>query len=245
MRSTSPTNRSITALAIDPQSPSTLYAGGSGAIFKSTDAGTTWTASNTGLPSNPNWMNALLIDPQNPSTVYVGTSGVSLDVQCGIPCGGFNDGVFKSTDAGATWTAVNSGLTTTHVSSLAIDPQNPNRLYAGTLGGGVFAITFGPAPVVTDFRFNQTKIAAGGSYSVTVSGSNLTPQTFFDVRFSAPGSSASDVVLNWQQGLVASHEAPAGIAAGTWTITGVRAHELEADHSDSFVPVSATITVSH
>ena len=240
-----PERHSITTLAIDPLSPSTLYAGGSGAIFKSTDTGTTWTASSGGLPSNPNWMNALLIDPQNPSTLYVGTSGVSLEAECGIPCSGFNDGVFKSTDAGATWSAANSGLTTPHVSSLAFDPQNPSRLYAGTLGGGVFAITFGPAPVVTDFRFNQTKIAAGGNYSVTVSGSNLTSQTFFDVRFSAPESNTSDVVLNWQQGLVASHEAPVGTAAGTWTITGVRAHELEADHSESFVPISASITISH
>src|SRR2546427_4943891 len=43
-----------------------------------------------------------VIDPQNPSTLYAGTSGANFDL-CGIPCGGFNDGVFKSTDAGATW----------------------------------------------------------------------------------------------------------------------------------------------
>lgn len=210
-----------------------------------TDSGTTWTAIGAGLPSNPNWMGALVIDPQNPSTLYAGTSGMGSDGSCDTPCSGFHDGVFKSTDAGTTWTAVNSGLTTTHVASLAIDPQNPSRLYAGTIGGGVFAISFGPAPVVTGFRFDRTSVVAGGSYSVTVSGANLTPQTFLDLRFSVPGSSATDIVLNWQKGLVASHDVAAGLAAGTWTVTGVRAHELGADHTDSFVPISATITVSH
>ena len=113
------------------------------------------------------------------------------------------------------------------------------------MSGGVFALSFGPEPVVTDLRFDRTNVAAGGSYAVTVSGSSLTPQTFFDVRFSAPGSGVSAVVLNWQKGLVVNHNVPAGIAAGTWTINGVRAHELEDDHSDNFVPVSATITISH
>jgi photosystem II stability/assembly factor-like uncharacterized protein len=239
-----PGNRSITVLALDPQNSRTVYAGGSGVIFKSTDAGTNWTVVGNGLPNNQNRINALVIDPQTPTTLYVGTNGVPYE-PCSIPCGGFNDGVFKSTDGGETWTAVTTGLTTPHVSALAIDPQHPSRLYAGTQGGGVFAIALGPAPVVTDFRFDKTSVVAGGSYSATVSGSNLTAETFFDVQFSAPGSSTSDVALNWQIGPVASHGVPAAIAAGTWTITGVRAHELEAEHTDSFVPVSAAITVSH
>jgi len=229
-------------LAIDPKNSNTLYAGSVNKLFKTTDAGTSWSETSTGLPKNQNGITALVIDPQNPSTLYLATNGEGFD-SCSIPCSGFDDGVFKSTDAGTTWTALNDGLTTPHVSTLAIDPDNPNRLYAGTQGGGVFAITFGPAPTVSDFRFDRTNVVAGGSYSVTISGSNLTTQTFFDVRVTAPGSGTSDVVLNWQKGLDASHDVPAGIAAGTWTVTGVRAHEIESDHIDTFVPVSATITV--
>ena len=101
-----------------------------------------------------------------------------------------------------------------------------------------------PAQVVTAIQFDGTSVVAGTSYSVNVSGSNLTPQTFFDVRFIAPGSKDSDVVLNWQRGLAASHNVPFGIAPGSWTINGVRAHEIETDHTGSFFPVSATITVS-
>jgi photosystem II stability/assembly factor-like uncharacterized protein len=40
-----------------------------------------------------------------------------------------------SNDGTGTWTAVNSGLTNTHVTSLAIDPSNPDIIYAGTQGG--------------------------------------------------------------------------------------------------------------
>jgi len=101
-----------------------------------------------------------------------------------------------------------------------------------------------PAPVVTSIQFDRTTVVAGTSYSVNVSGSNLTPQTFFDVRFAAPGSNASEFVLNWQRGLSASHPIPIGIEAGRWTINGVRAHEIETDHTGSFMPVAATITVS-
>jgi hypothetical protein len=101
-----------------------------------------------------------------------------------------------------------------------------------------------PVPIVTDLRFDRTSIAAGTSYSVDISGSNLTSQTFFDVRFSTPGSNASDVVLNWQRGVAANHDVSVGTAVGSWTINGVRAHEVETDHTGNFVPVKATILVS-
>jgi hypothetical protein len=101
-----------------------------------------------------------------------------------------------------------------------------------------------PPLVVTDLRFDSAVVPPGASYSVTISGSGLTAETFFDVRFISPGSNES-VVLNWQRGPVASHALPAGIAPGIWTINGVRAHEIETDHTGSFFPVSATITVSN
>jgi hypothetical protein len=98
--------------------------------------------------------------------------------------------------------------------------------------------------LVSDLRFDQTNVVAESSYSFSVSGSNLTSETFLDVRFISPGSNTSDVVLNWQKGLAASHDVPIGTAAGNWTINGVRAHEIETDHTGNFMPVAATITVS-
>ena len=144
---------SIGALAIDPQNPNVLYAGtgnycgctddppGSG-VWKSTDGGTSWGTANSGLPSFPPGpyslgfpaVVSLAIDPLNPSTVYAATQGF---------------GVFKSTDGGTSWSAVNSGLPVSpsgsyrNINALAIDPQNPSTVYAGT-ADGVFAITFVP-----------------------------------------------------------------------------------------------------
>jgi uncharacterized delta-60 repeat protein len=106
--------------------------------------------------------------------------------------------------------------------------------------------TFGvpvPVPVVTGLRFDRSIVATGSSYLVNFSGDNLTDETFFDVRFTAPGSNDSVVVLNWQTGLAANHSVPAGTTSGIWNISGVRAHKIESDHNGNFVSVSAMITV--
>ena len=122
--SNGPEGGTINALAIDPQTPSTLYAGTSGGgVFQSTDGGANWRAINTGLTGGE--VRALAIDPQTPSTLYAGTSG---------------RGVFQSTDGGASWRAINTGLTTLDVRALAIDAHTPGTLYAGTSGGGAFVL---------------------------------------------------------------------------------------------------------
>jgi photosystem II stability/assembly factor-like uncharacterized protein len=75
------------------------------------------------------YVTALAINPNTPNTLYAGTQG---------------SGVFKSTNGGANWRAVNIGLTNTTVNALAIDPNTPNILYAET-GRGVFKSTDGGA----------------------------------------------------------------------------------------------------
>jgi hypothetical protein len=72
-----------------------------------------------------------------------------------------------------------------------------------------------PAEVVAVLQCDQTNVVAGTSYSVNVSGSNLTSETFLDVRFIGPGSNTSAVVLNWQRGVAASHDVVAGTLRGT------------------------------
>src|SRR5438094_461849 len=80
---------------------------------------------------------SLAIDPQNPTTLYASVEGVAVN---GVPT---VDGVLKSTDGGANWSAVNTGLSILSVVSLTIDPQAPTTLYAGTAGSGVFKSTDG------------------------------------------------------------------------------------------------------
>jgi hypothetical protein len=118
----------VWALAIDPATPSTLYAGtASSGVFKSNDAGGNWSAANTGLPGG---VLALAIDAATPSTLYAGTYRCFKE-SCAPP-------LFKSTDGGGTWALANTGLTIDRVNALAIDPTAPSTLYAGTVGSGVF-----------------------------------------------------------------------------------------------------------
>ncbi len=114
----------IRALAIDPATPSTIYAGTEyGGVFKSIDSGANWEA----LPISLN-VYALAIDPVTPSTIYAGTNG---------------SGVYKSTNGGVSWVAVNSRLGNLNVYALAINPATPATIYAGTNGGGVYKSTNG------------------------------------------------------------------------------------------------------
>jgi len=102
---------SVLALAIDPQTPMTLYAGTNGDnLFKTTDGGNFWTR------SGPVNTQALAIDPQTPTTIYAGT----------------DRDLFKSTDGGVTWGALQTGLRANWVSALAIDPSEPRTVYLAT-----------------------------------------------------------------------------------------------------------------
>ncbi|OLE39796.1 MAG: hypothetical protein AUG00_00715 [Candidatus Rokubacteria bacterium 13_1_20CM_2_70_7] len=115
---------SITALAIDPQTPSTLYAGTHDrGVFKSTDGGATWSA--TSLTNM--WVTALAIDPVTPSTIHAGVLW-SWDSRW------YGGGVFKSTDGGATW----NSTTNIEVADLVIDPQTPTTIYARTPYPGAY-----------------------------------------------------------------------------------------------------------
>jgi hypothetical protein len=111
----------ITALALDPLTPTTIYAGTAvSGVFKTTDAGATWNA--TGLTGGA--VHALVIDPQNPTNVYAAFS---------------NAGIVKSADGGTNWSA--TGLTSGFVRRLAIDPLTPTTLYAVIPDAGVFKST--------------------------------------------------------------------------------------------------------
>jgi photosystem II stability/assembly factor-like uncharacterized protein len=132
----------VRAVAIDPATPTTLYAGlvedefhPNWGVFKSSDGGGTWNAINTGLPSDFGVF-ALAINPVTPTTLYAAMDGYYS--------GGYGGGVFMSVDGGSNWNAVNNGLpTSVGFHALAIDHTTPSTLYAGAAGGGVFVSTDG------------------------------------------------------------------------------------------------------
>jgi photosystem II stability/assembly factor-like uncharacterized protein len=110
---------SVLSLAVDPQTPATLYAGTpASGIFKSLNGGQTWQVARDGL--NNLVIYSLAVDPKNPATVYAGT---------------YKDGLYKSVDGGKTWFHSNNGVQDQAVVySIAVDPSDSRRVYIATRG---------------------------------------------------------------------------------------------------------------
>jgi photosystem II stability/assembly factor-like uncharacterized protein len=120
----------VRAVAEDPRHPQRLWTaffqpGGrldTGGIYRSTDGGAHWSLSRVAgdLP-----VFALAVDPRDASRVWAASAGA----------------VLLSEDGGATWVSSGEGLPATDVLDLRLDPFDPDTLYAGTAGGGVYVYT--------------------------------------------------------------------------------------------------------
>lgn len=120
----------VTAIAIAPSSPSTLYAGTEReGLFRSANGGATWRRIGRALPDSS--IAALAVHPDDPDTLYAGLPDLE-----GRP--GAAGGLFKSVDAGRTWSPADGGLPDEGVLALAIDPDRPSRIFAGLSASGVF-----------------------------------------------------------------------------------------------------------
>jgi photosystem II stability/assembly factor-like uncharacterized protein len=134
----------VTDVALDPSDPNVLYAatyqrrrqafgfvgGGPGsALWKSTDAGTTWNRLTTGLPTGILGRIGISIYRKNPNVVYVSveqgaryTSSVSYEQRLG--------GIYRSDDKGATWRKMGDyNPRPAYSSKLLVDPNDERRLY--------------------------------------------------------------------------------------------------------------------
>ena len=98
-------------------------------------------------------------------------------------------------------------------------------------------------PAVNSVVLNPATVRTGESLTGTFAGQNLSGQTYFDVRYRRPGAASDEVADNWQQGASGGHIVAAGTPASAWRITGVRAHRDANDHSATFIPVGASVTV--
>src|SRR4030067_2095871 len=117
----------ISDIAIHPKSRSIWYvAVGAGGVWKTMNAGTTWTPIFDGQASYS--IGCLTLDPNSPDVVWVGTgenvSGRHV---------GFGDGVYMSLNGGKTW--ANMGLCKhAHIARILVDPRNPSTIYAAAEG---------------------------------------------------------------------------------------------------------------
>jgi photosystem II stability/assembly factor-like uncharacterized protein len=117
----------IADIAVHPTTPRTWYvAVGSGGLWKTTNAGTTWTSVFDAQPSYS--IGAVTIDPSTPEVVWVGTgenvSGRHV---------AWGDGVYRSRDGGRSWQRM--GLESSeHIGKILVDPRNGNVLYVAAEG---------------------------------------------------------------------------------------------------------------
>ena len=116
------------ALAGVPSEPATFYLGAvNGGVWKTTDAGSTWHSVWDGEPSGS--IGAIAVALSDPNTIYAG-SGEGLqrpDLSTG-------DGVYKSTDAGKTWTHLEGLRNGQQIGQVAIDPHDANRMFVAVEG---------------------------------------------------------------------------------------------------------------
>src|ERR1700761_4419699 len=115
------------ALAGVPSQPATFYMGAvNGGVWKTTDSGNTWQSLWDSQPTGS--IGAIAVSLSNPNIIYVG-SGEGLarpDLSVG-------DGVYKSTDAGKTWTHL--GLRDgQQIPYIIVDPRTATRLFVAVLG---------------------------------------------------------------------------------------------------------------
>ncbi|MCJ7680965.1 MAG: glycoside hydrolase, partial [Candidatus Aminicenantes bacterium] len=110
-----------------PGQPNVFYVGVcNGGVWKSTDYGRTWVPIFDDQPTGS--IGAIAVAPSNPDIIYV-SSGEGLQ----RPDLSVGDGIYKSTDAGKTWTHL--GLRQAQqIPQLIVDPRNPDRLFVAALG---------------------------------------------------------------------------------------------------------------
>ncbi|MGH2571350.1 MAG: WD40/YVTN/BNR-like repeat-containing protein, partial [bacterium] len=124
---------SIGSIAIDPNAPETIWVGtgepnggggsvtyGGTGVFKSTNGGATWT--NMGLPASRH-IGRVVVDPSASDRVFVAVLGAMWSTNP-------ERGVYRTTNGGASWQQVHALNDSTGAIDLAIDPSNPDRVYA-------------------------------------------------------------------------------------------------------------------
>lgn len=116
-----------TAVAGVPGQPNVFYMGAvDGGVWKTVNAGWTWKPIFDEQPIAS--IGAIAVAPSDANVIYVGTGEADPRSQIS-----YGNGMYKSTDAGKTWTHIGLGKTR-HIGFIVVDPHDPNRLFVAALG---------------------------------------------------------------------------------------------------------------
>jgi photosystem II stability/assembly factor-like uncharacterized protein len=120
-----PTDMTVKSIAISPRDPYVILLGTNQYIFRTTNGGRTWAKRGGGLPSGD--FTSAVINPDN-DEMLVGEYS--------------RGGVFLSTDKGQSWERIDRGELPSHrVWTIAFDPFDKDRAYAGSFSSGVYVLT--------------------------------------------------------------------------------------------------------
>jgi len=189
------------ALLINPVSPNVMYAGGvAGGVWKSIDSGGSWSTT-TDLQMSSLAVVALAFQPGNPNTIFAGTGE-------GFGNGGAarGAGIFRSTDAGATWTRLASTATIDfhYTMDVVVSTRNTSRLYAATRtgvfrsndAGNTWSNLIGvPAGGCTDLELQK---GGAGGYLFIACGTNNSTGAIY--RVVDDGAAAVQAIISGQPG---------------------------------------------
>lgn len=143
-------NSFAAGFAADPSNPLIAYAATAKGMLKSVDGGMNWTGINGGLPKNYSYVVA--VDPTNPKVIYAVVSDVENVLR---PL----SGIYKSTNAGASWQLSNNGLGQGNPNIIAIAPSDTQIVYTA-IGSALYKST-----------------NAGANWALITEASTVTPYT--------------------------------------------------------------------
>ena len=187
-----PANATVLALTEDPFNSQTMYVGVYfDGLFRTPNRGATWIP--VPGPFSTDTVFGIACDPLHQGTIYVAT---------------FQDGLFKTTDGGLSWNSISRGLAELDVEALALDPQQPNVLIAGT---GTLAFRS------TDAGASWTPIDAAGGLSARsiwfdpAHAGTVYVGTYYNGLMVSSDDGATFLSANFNQGtILAIHNSPDG-----------------------------------
>lgn len=153
------------ALAVNPADPAQIVASNNwnSTLLFSSDAGKTWEPVGKNLEGARMGWSVVAFAPSDPSIVYAGSAGY-------YSAGAFSPtmpgtGVYHSSDGGRTWRPANSPLSQdANVSGLAVDPQDPNHVFAASLNNGLLFTS----DAGVSWQQLENRLPAQGAHSVAV-----------------------------------------------------------------------------